>query len=63
MSAFACDPVQAGEPYVGWNWMGVLAQFSDVTVLTRSYHREAAWHLNTRPMLILCSSICLSVQR
>ena len=41
MSAFACDPVQAGEPYVGWNWMGVLAQFSDVTVLTRSYHREA----------------------
>jgi glycosyltransferase involved in cell wall biosynthesis len=41
MSAFACDPVQAGEPYVGWNWMGVLSQFSDVTVLTRSYHREA----------------------
>ena len=39
LSAFACDPVNGSEPYVGWNWALMLANDYDVHVLTRSHSR------------------------
>ena len=38
LSAFACDPFQAGEPYVGWNWALIHAQTARLTLVTRAYH-------------------------
>jgi glycosyltransferase involved in cell wall biosynthesis len=40
LSAFACDPVNGSEPYVGWNWALMLADEYDVHVLTRAYSRK-----------------------
>ena len=41
MSAYACEPNKGSEPEVGWQWALQMAQFHDVTVLTRTNNREA----------------------
>lgn len=40
ISAFACDPENGSEPYVGWNWVKMLSESFDVHVITREYNRE-----------------------
>src|SRR5689334_1608905 len=39
ISAYACEPNKGSEPEVGWKWAMHMAQFHDVTVLTRSNNR------------------------
>ena len=46
VSAYACNPLATeesfpGEAILGWNIVRQLSRFHDVTVLTRSYNREA----------------------
>ncbi|HWL54252.1 MAG TPA: glycosyltransferase family 4 protein [Chthoniobacteraceae bacterium] len=41
ISAYACAPFQGSEPEVGWQWALQMARFHEVTVLTRTYNREA----------------------
>lgn len=36
LSAFACDPVQGSEPYVGWSWANGLSAEHGVVVITRT---------------------------
>jgi len=40
VSAYACEPDKGSEPEVGWQWVIHLAQYCDVTVLTRSNNRS-----------------------
>ncbi len=39
MSAYACEPNKGSEPEAGWQWALQMAQFHDVTVLTRANNR------------------------
>jgi len=41
LSAYACAPHRGSEHEVGWQWAIHMARFHDVTVLTRTKHREA----------------------
>ncbi len=40
LSAYACEPNRGSEPGVGWEWANRLAEFHDVTVLTRANNRD-----------------------
>jgi len=40
LSAFACDPITGGEPYVGWQWAQFLCQSYDLHVVTRTYNKS-----------------------
>lgn len=39
--AFACEPNRTSEPGVGWNIVGELAKYHELTVLTRCNNRES----------------------
>lgn len=39
LSAYACEPHKGSEPHVGWSWSRSLAQFCDVTVITRTNNK------------------------
>src|SRR5690242_14784091 len=41
ISAYACEPGKGSEPEVGWQWALQMAQYHDVTVLTRANNRAA----------------------
>ena len=41
ISAYACEPNKGSEPEVGWQWALQMAQYHDVTVLTRANNRES----------------------
>ena len=41
VSAFACAPNAGSEPYVGWQWIHMLAAHFEVHVITRSSNRQA----------------------
>src|SRR5580704_17027210 len=55
ISAYACEPNKGSEPEVGWQWALQMAQYHDVTVLTRANNRaviekELALLRGTRPL-------------
>jgi glycosyltransferase involved in cell wall biosynthesis len=57
ISAYACEPDKGSEPEVGWQSVLHMAQYHDVTVLTRSNNREniergLAQHTGARPEFI-----------
>lgn len=39
--AYACNPEQGSEEAVGWSWVGAIAAFCEVTVITAAFHRPA----------------------
>lgn len=41
ISAYACEPNKGSEPEVGWQWALQMAQYHDVTVLTRANNRAS----------------------
>lgn len=40
LSAFACDPLNGSEAYVGWKWTDILSDNNDLHVLTRKYSQS-----------------------
>ena len=65
VSAYACNPLATeesfpGEAILGWNIVRQLSRFHDVTVLTRSYNREALEHaLKERGVDVTCHYVAL----
>jgi glycosyltransferase involved in cell wall biosynthesis len=41
LSAYACEPEKGSEPGVGWNWVGQIARFHEVWVLTRANNQDS----------------------
>ncbi|SER14981.1 Glycosyltransferase involved in cell wall bisynthesis [Amphritea atlantica] len=41
LSAFACDPINGSEAYVGWNWLKMYSlSGNDIHVITRRYNKD-----------------------
>jgi glycosyltransferase involved in cell wall biosynthesis len=65
VSAYACNPLATeesfpGEAILGWNIVRQLSRFHDVTVLTRSYNREALERaLKERGVDVTCHYVSL----
>ncbi len=51
ISAYACEPNRGSEPSVGWNFVTTMAQYHDITVLTRTNNKKIIEeYLNSKPI-------------
>jgi glycosyltransferase involved in cell wall biosynthesis len=41
LAAYACEPEKGSEPGVGWNWVGQIARFHEVWVITRANNQDS----------------------